>query len=257
MRDLVGRQGPEGRVLFLSGTPHQGHPSRFENLLGLLRGPGEPDDAVRGRVIYRTKDDVRDWDGRPLFPGRRVNAPTVIDLGPTYREWLANIHAYFRPAAAGASEAKRRAAGWRVAQAMQWAASSPQAGLGYLVRSAIRAGWTVDEPSLVEALEALRPYRGGSIDEPVHELFARLQSEVLRQERDEDFEDIEEYDRESGAAERAALTALLREGVRVLAEAGNEKWERVFDELLVPAGDEKVVLFAQPIETVSAIARYL
>ena len=257
VRELIGRQSPEGRVLFLSGTPHQGHPSRFDNLLGLLRAAGESEGSVRGRVIYRTKDDVRDWEDRPLFPKRRVNEPLIIDLGPAYRAWLSNIHAYFRPPTGGGSEAKRRAAGWRVAQAMQWAASSPEAGIGYLVRNAIRSGWTVAEPALAEALDALRPYRGGTADEPVGALFARLHAEVARQAEEEDVEDIEEDDPVAEAEDRAALTALLREGARVKAEAGDEKWQRVFDDLLAPADEEKVVLFAQPIETVTAVARYL
>jgi superfamily II DNA or RNA helicase len=257
VRELLGRQQPDGRALFLSGTPHQGHPSRFDNLLGLLRVPGEGDDAVRGRVIYRTKEDVRDWEGRPLFPKRRVNEPLVIDLGSTYRAWLANIHAFFRPRPGATSEAKRRAAGWRVAQAMQWATSSPEAGLGYLVRNAIRGGWTLADPALVEAITALRPYRGGTADEPVVALYARLRAEVARQIEEDDVEDIEDFDLAVEAEDRAALTALLREGVRVLTEAGDEKWDRVFNELLAPGGDEKAVLFAQPIETVIAVARYL
>src|SRR5438876_8156121 len=54
VRDLLEGLSPTGRVLFLSGTPHQGHVSRFENLLNLLRAPGEDEAALTGRVIYRT-----------------------------------------------------------------------------------------------------------------------------------------------------------------------------------------------------------
>ena len=39
---LISAQRPDvGRVLMLSGTPHQGHQAQFENLLALLRFPGE------------------------------------------------------------------------------------------------------------------------------------------------------------------------------------------------------------------------
>ena len=211
-----------------------------------------------GRVIFRTKDDVRDWDDRPLFPQRRILEPIVIDLGPRYREWIGHIHDFFSPPTGRdrISEARRRAAGWRRAQALQWAASSPQAGLGYLVRQAIRAGRDLEDGMLARALSALRPYRRGSIDEPIGELFARMRREVERQKRDadiEDIEDIEEDDPRSGPE----LAALIEEGLAILQDSADEKWDVLRDRVLFPAGDEKIVLFAQPIETVTALATYL
>jgi superfamily II DNA or RNA helicase len=255
---LIERQHGEGRVLFLSGTPHQGNIYRFENLLNLLRGPGEPDEALAGRVIFRTKDDVRDWNDRPLFPRRQVNEPIVIDLGPSYREWIEHIHDFFSPSQARreASEARRRAAGWRCAQALQWAASSPQAGLGYLVRQAIRAGRTLDSVVLRAAVSALRPYRLGPANEAIERLFDRMTREVEQQWRDADVEDMEDFE---GIDPRtgAELDALLDEGLAILGRAADEKWDVLRSRVLTPSGDEKVVLFAQPIETVTAVASYL
>src|SRR5262249_30373952 len=74
---LVERLGEDGRLLLMSGTPHQGHADRFANVLRLLRRPGEAESLLAGRVIYRTKDDVGDWDGRPIFPRRQVNPELV------------------------------------------------------------------------------------------------------------------------------------------------------------------------------------
>src|ERR1700693_3086415 len=62
---------------------------------------------------------------------------------------------------------------------------------------------------------------------------------------------------EQGKAERAAMEDLLREGIRVLGEAGDQKWRILKERILDQANGEKVVLFAQPIETVNALARYL
>src|SRR5208283_4213607 len=58
--------------------------------------PDEEHANLRGRVIYRTKEDIRDWRGNPLFPPRQVNEPIVLDLGPDYRTWLENIHHFYR-----------------------------------------------------------------------------------------------------------------------------------------------------------------
>lgn len=261
VRDLIAKQSPDGRVIFLSGTPHQGHVTRFQNLLELLRHKDEPTEALGGRVIYRTKEDIRDWDGHPLFPPRQVNDPLVVDLGPRYRTWVENIHHFYKPPkeSRGTAEAKVRAAGWRCAQALQWAASSPQAGLGYLVRQAVRAKWDLKNATLREAIAALRPYRLGPGDEPVDQLYERIVQEVARQTADANVEDIEE-DGDTAAASKAVmqgLERLLAEGVAIVREAPEEKWDLIKSRLLDPAGTEKVVLFAQPIETVTALARYV
>lgn len=262
VRELIAKQGPDNRVVFLSGTPHQGNLSRFENLLNLLKRDDEPDDTLAGRVIYRTKEDVGDWDGQPLFPGRQVATPLVVDLGPDYRDWIERIHDFFAPPKAGAtlSEPRRRSANWRCAQALQWAASSPQAGLGYLVRQAVRAGGTPQNlPVLADALAVLRPYRLGPIDEPIETLFERICKEIDRQRRDADVEDIEEVDEGLLASEPDAptLVTLLQDGIRLLRTSPDEKWDVLKKQILDPAGIEKVVLFAQPIETVTALAAYL
>jgi hypothetical protein len=255
---LIERQRGDGRVVLLSGTPHQGNISRFENLLDLLRAPGEPDTALAGRVIFRTKDDVRDWNERPLFPRRQVNEPIVIDLGPGYRDWIGRIHDFFSPTTGRneASDARRRAAAWRRAQALQWAASSPQAGLGYLVRQAIRAGRSLDTGVLCEAVAGLRPYRLGAADEPVERVFDRMAREVERQRRDCDIEDIEEFDADE-LRSGADLEALLRQGLQILHRSADEKWDVLRSKILASSGGEKLVLFAQPIETVTALAAYL
>lgn len=59
---------PDGRLILMSGTPHQGSETRFKNLLKLVGDGDKSLSSAAGRVIYRTKDRVRDWRGRPLFP---------------------------------------------------------------------------------------------------------------------------------------------------------------------------------------------
>lgn len=262
VRDLIARQGPECRLLLMSGTPHQGHMHRFDNLLRLLRRDAEPEKSLAGRVIYRTKEDVRDWNGNPLFPTRQINEPLVLDLGPEYRAWLKHIHDFYKPPkdAANQRKAQQRAAGWRCAQALQWAASSPQAGIGYLVRQAVRASWRIEDGVLSMALAALRPYRDGAENEPTEALLSRIRREVHRQAEEQDIEDLEDEDEATvalNAQQKESLNDLLAEGLRVLKGFANRKWDILDSSVLAKAGGEKVVLFAQPIETVCALARYL
>ena len=241
----------------MSGTPHQAHAARFENLLRLLQAPGESQAAAAGRVIYRTKEDVHDWDGNPLFPRRQVNPPIIVDLDPEHRAWLTAIHQFFKPADYSRTQAVQRAAGWKCAQALQWAASSPNAGLGYLVRQALRAGWTLEQTPLSEGIAALRPYRSGAPDEPVESVYARLVAEIRRQATDDDVEDIEEDVALSDDVDHPALAALIRQGINLVRAPRQLKWERLWNDVLLPSGNEKVVLFAQPIETVLALASWL
>ncbi|HVK67362.1 MAG TPA: helicase-related protein [Polyangium sp.] len=258
---LSERLGENGRLLLMSGTPHQGHGDRFQNLLRLLRTKKESESQLAGRVIYRTKEDVRDWDDQPLFPSRQVNKPLVVDLGRDHQLWLTDIHQFFEPGRAGQGEtsAQRRAAGWRAGQALQWATSSVQAGLGYLVRQAIRARCKPETlRGLRAALEAMRPYRQGRSDEPTDELFARIAGEVRQQLDSADVEDIEDLsDEEKWRPDLEHLSELLEDGVRLLHATGDAKWDVLYEKILEPAGEEKVVLFAQPIETVTAVAAYL
>jgi superfamily II DNA or RNA helicase len=258
---LAERLGDDGRLLLMSGTPHQGHPYRFENVLRLLQCKGEAESLLAGRVIYRTKDDVSDWDGRPLFPRRQVNPELVVDLGKEYQAWLTRIHDFFEPNwhRSESRAARRRAAGWRAGQALQWAASSIQAGLGYLIRQAVRARQNPDSlQGLRQALAAVRPYRMGAVDEPIGSLWERITREVGQQIENDTVEDIEEYGDDGGwRPDLRELSALLDEGVQLLSTIGERKWEAVWDHILKHAGNEKVVLFAQPIETVTALAGFL
>jgi SNF2 family DNA or RNA helicase len=107
-RDLLQCQRPEaGHLLLLSGTPHQGHQARFENILGLLRQGDEGMDEVAGRVIFRTKESVRDWNGRPLFPSRDVRVPTVVHLGGPWSEWYEQVGALYDGAASAGQPGTR------------------------------------------------------------------------------------------------------------------------------------------------------
>jgi len=255
VRDVIASDW-NGHLLMLSGTPHQANQDRFENLLGLLKAKEEPKTKISGRVIYRTKEDVRDWDGNPLFPKRQVNPPLIVDLSEDHRDWLDAIFQYFAPNAGSLASQKDRALNWRCAQALQWASSSPNAGLGYLVRQAIRGGWKMGRSPMKEAVAALRPYRNGPADEPVERLYERILKEINQQNTDSDFDDLEDIEGKSSNPD-SELGELITKGVELVNSPRQPKWEKLWNGVIKPAGEEKIVLFAQPIETVMALTQWL
>lgn len=122
----------------------------------------------------------------------------------------------------------------------------------------IRAGWTLrDRPVLARAIVALRPYRMGRPDEPVDQLFARMDREIGHQRQDANIEDIEDLDDDAPALDQPTLQSLLQDGIALVRSSADEKWSELKARILDPAGPEKVVLFAQPIETVTALAGFL
>lgn len=251
---LIASQRPDvGRLLLLSGTPHQGHQARFENLLSLLRSAEESQHDTAGRVIFRTKEMVTDWHGQPLFPLREVLPPKVVHLSEQWARWYEEVAALYD--GARHSQAGRRAGGWAKGQALQWAASSVSAGLGFLVRLAIRRlRWGIEDSDLVMALGALRPYRGGSATEPLDKLYERLLRQMNILDEAEDSEEVVDGDERGWVPDEALLGQLLRDGVRLKGErADADKWDAM-TALLEEAGSEKVVLFCQPVETVEVVA---
>lgn len=256
VNQLIRAQPTEGRLVLMSGTPHQGSEARFSNILRLLSDDGKSIVGAAGRVIFRTKDRVRDWRGAPLFPSREIRQPTVVQLGARYEQWYLAIAELYD--LVGPNGAQARAAGWAKGQALQWAASSVQAGLGFLVRLAMRRlRWTLGSPPLARALAALRPYRGGREDEPLESLYERIARQIGNHALEDFVADDEEWDDEEWRPDSDALGDLLDQGVKLLrSDAAYAKWESVC-KLIDDAGEEKVVLFAQPVETVVVVADIL
>lgn len=73
-------------LLFLTATPHKGDTTNFQLLLDLLE-PGylADDDMIKASIrqkdnplfLRRAKEDMRDFDGKPLFVPRSVETPDV------------------------------------------------------------------------------------------------------------------------------------------------------------------------------------
>lgn len=101
---------PNGRLILMSGTPHQGSEARFKNILRLLADEKSNIQTARGRVIFRSKDMAKDWKGRPLFPSRQIRSPTVVQLGADYNRWYNSVGNLYD--ASIVPGARGRAGGW-------------------------------------------------------------------------------------------------------------------------------------------------
>ena len=69
--------------IFLTATPHNGYPESFSALLELLdnqrfaRGVTPDRNQLDAVMVRRMKYEIKDWDGRPKFPERKITAVNV------------------------------------------------------------------------------------------------------------------------------------------------------------------------------------
>jgi len=85
--------------LFLTATPHNGYPESFTALLELLdaqrfaRGV-EPDrNQLQVVMVRRLKQEMQNWDGSPMFPGRKLEA-IAVDYPQAERQAHAALKRY-------------------------------------------------------------------------------------------------------------------------------------------------------------------
>ncbi|MBD2463404.1 DEAD/DEAH box helicase [Oscillatoria sp. FACHB-1407] len=85
--------------LFLTATPHNGYPESFTALLELLdtqrfaRGV-EPDrNQLQVVMVRRLKQEMQNWDGSPMFPGRKLEA-IAVDYPHAERQAHATLKRY-------------------------------------------------------------------------------------------------------------------------------------------------------------------
>ncbi len=102
--------------LFLSATPHNGYDNSFAALLELLdpyrfaRGIRPPREAIREVTVRRLKQDLRNDDGTPRFPARRI-----VMLEVEHPDSERDVHATLATYAAARSARLDESASARVA----------------------------------------------------------------------------------------------------------------------------------------------
>ena len=215
----------DGRVYFLSGTPHQGNRDVFLNMIGLMYGldrrasQQEKQQALAGRVIYRIKEEVRDWNNLPVFPRRNVRQPRYADNPPEYNTLLSDIAEFFDWLRYNSND-KRQALGFVKSHALQYAASSPKAGFAFLLRRYLRHfADETNEKTLLKWVSLLIPYRSASSRQKPEHLLEDLLKSVKEDEPDvEEDDDLNDsvwaYWRCCNAAGREAATFATSRTVR-------------------------------------------
>ena len=253
----------DGRVYFLSGTPHQGNKEVFLNLVAMMcrLGRDAPPDvkerALAGRVIYRTKDDVVDWDGNPVFPIREVREPQLARTPPEYHELLSEIGAFFDWLALYGGTAAKQGLGFAKSNALQFASSSPKAGFAFLLRRFLRYcdDGTTPDVRLHAWTKALIPYRDYAIRKP-EKLLAVLRKTVDRIDESEDDGVGPKVRASARHEERHRLMALLQRYTGFLSSPEATSKFDVLKRLLDEA-DEPFVVFAMSVDTVYEVKRFL
>ena len=169
--------------LFLSATPHQGNPYQFWSLIQLLNdqlftNADELSDhrGMLARVmIRRTKREVTDANGAPIFRRRQVNTER-FPLAPREREFYDRLSEYLREGynVAGINQSRttrqQRAIGFVMATFQKIMSSSPRA-----IRQALRRRLLVLLARKQLGLEAKR--RSGVSNS---EAILKLQDEMLQ-----------------------------------------------------------------------------
>ncbi len=262
----------DGRVYFLSGTPHQGNREVFLNMIALMlrldrRGSQqEKQQAIAGRVIYRIKEEVQDWDNYPVFPRRNVRDPHEADNPSEYNTLLSEIAEFFDWLQYNDNLAsnKKRALGFVKSHALQYAASSPKAGFAFLLRRYLRHfADETNRNTLLKWVSLLIPYRQRSANQRPEHLLEELLKSVKEDESgyDEEDDDLDELVGPTGAdkvrqEERQQLSQILKNYASLMSSPQAKAKFDVLTKLLEEA-DEPFVVFAQSVDTVFEIKRHV
>jgi hypothetical protein len=240
-------------------------------LCGLPRSATEDQQrrALGGHVIYRIKEEIRDWDDNPVFPNRDIRDPAFAPAPAEYNNLLSSIASYFDWLLSDGTHLPRDtrdALGFVKSNALQYAASSPRAGFAYLLRRYLRNfGEDGNRNRMEQWAGFLIPYRNRSAHEKPADLLAYLIENSKREKKG----DVEEADSstlaetvgpsaigEARHQEEKLLGALLDEYTRLLRSAhAQAKFHRL--KVLLDEADEPFVVFAQSVDTVFEIKRFL
>ncbi|MEI8371274.1 MAG: SNF2-related protein [Planctomycetota bacterium] len=163
-------------LLLLSATPHQGDEYHFYSLISLLDDQlfGSAEEIVSRRdkldqlMIRRTKREVTDSEGRPLFAKRIVHTEG-FNLSAAERKFYDALNDYlvegYNIAESDPNNAEKRAVGFVMTTFQRLASSSPRAIRAALLKHLLRL--LIRKANSLEEVTSLRRGRFGDRDELV------------------------------------------------------------------------------------------
>ena len=229
-------------LLFLTATPHQGNADKFRLLLDLL----EPylfantkileEAAAKGEnpiLLRRLKEDMTDFEGKPLFPPRHVHTPR-LRLSPSERTLYDMVTQYVQEHFNRALDEKRRNVGLAMTVLQRRLASSTHAIARSLENRKKRLEKLLEEAREFKennnGLEDINEPEVTSLEDLPEEERWRIEDEALKvtlaRNLDELKAEVEELKNLAGRARTLAKLeedTKLKELLRLLASLNGEK----------------------------------
>ncbi|SCM57150.1 putative ATP-dependent helicase YqhH [Methanothermobacter wolfeii] len=231
-------------MLLLTATPHSGDPDAFRLLLDLLRpgffaNPELIQESRRNRdnplFIRRVKEELRDFDGKPIFP-RRYTHTHSFNLSDREMELYNEISRYITEQYNRAISTDRRAHAFAMMLLQRRMASSIYAVMMSLRRKRERCLQLMEDLESVSRIEVPGDY--SDLEErKIWEIERILEGSTLA-------DSIPEL-----KAEVRTLEGLIDDAERLL-ESGTETKLRELQRILEEIGDEKILIFSESKDTV-------
>lgn len=265
-------------LLLLTATPHKGDPENFRLLLELLDKDLFADrqileEAMRSSdnpiILRRLKEEMRRFDGSPLFPQRTVKTVT-FDLSRAERELYDEVTEYVAEHFNKAMQKEKRTVGFAMTILQRRLTSSLAAITASLTRRHDRLQVLLDQVRALVATKARSALRSGESDAVLEDLLGGAEVEDLDDlseqerwkvedslvERLTNAESIEELQ-----AEVLALERLVRRARAALSSGIEAKLIRLTDAILrdegLAARGEKLLIFTEAKDTLDFLVERL
>jgi superfamily II DNA or RNA helicase len=254
-----------GGLLFLTATPHKGDPENFRLLLALLdqdlyATTGILGDAVavgdNPNFLRRMKEDMRDFDGRPLFPPRHVKTLPYDLSGPETRLYE-DVTRYVEVGLGAADRAGNRNVGLALTILQRRLASSVYAIQRSLERRRDRLQRLLDEALAGANLQAQVQLMPTYSEEDLEDMTEAetwqveqqmLESLTLARSPDELRREIEELH---------TLVKVAREVEQLDCERKLEELRRVIHDEEISRNQEKLLVFTEHKDTLDYLTARL
>jgi superfamily II DNA or RNA helicase len=234
-------------LLFLTATPHKGDPSNFRLLLELLE-PGffATDEILMEAIknkenplfLRRLKEDLKTFDGTPLFPPRKVNTVKYIlspDETRLYNAVTEYVQKYYNKAMEIEEERRRRNITFALLILQRRLASSVRAVRKSLERRKSKLEELLKKGELIQEVgdlneEILEDMPEVERWEKEEELLGKLTSSRTQDELKEEIEKLEELIQLAREVEKKEIETKLNELKNVIE---NEKIKEKGEKLLI------------------------